>query len=353
MAKAKVLTISGPVNAKHVSGFNVLANTQTSSIDSYFENTNIRPDLFPSHTFVASGKTEVPRRSDTIVNTIRKPSVSLRRSISRLGRRSISHISELHHRSATPPQADMSLARSESTNVRRPLRMQSSMSRLRQRVGLDKDLSRHVPLSKSTASTVEQAPEPIAKDEPVLKTRRSMPRMTSTTFHGSAERSTSAPPHSTHSHKVRREVSMVTRQPSNTSQSSTEYSSSAPSRTLHSQSMHPKASTIIRQSSTDQRHRMSVERKPSPPLPSQAPPPPPSQKPLVRPKRADSGTAIDFHRLPIDERPLGFQEILSITSHADRMTSYQKAREYWAHADHGLSAWTEGAQGPRMLAAMA
>lgn len=83
-----------------------------------------------------------------------------------------------------------------------------------------------------------------------------------------------------------------------------------------------------------------------PPLPPVAdmrpivPPRTSSKLPLtVRPKRADSGTAIDFDDVLTEERPLGFKEILVVHSHAERMALYKKTREYWAHADYGLNEW--------------
>ncbi|KAL1595104.1 hypothetical protein SLS60_009791 [Paraconiothyrium brasiliense] len=94
----------------------------------------------------------------------------------------------------------------------------------------------------------------------------------------------------------------------------------------------------------------------APPPPPPPPPPPlvtelrpsvpqkaPSQKktPVVRPKRADSGTAIDLDDVPAEERPLGFREILAVSSFAERMALYKKTREYWAHADHGLGEWVD------------
>ncbi|ORY15990.1 hypothetical protein BCR34DRAFT_584693 [Clohesyomyces aquaticus] len=62
--------------------------------------------------------------------------------------------------------------------------------------------------------------------------------------------------------------------------------------------------------------------------------PPPS-----RPKRADSGTAIDFSDVPEGARPLGFREIIAVRSFKDRMMLYKRTREYWAYADHGLEEW--------------
>ncbi|KAF2661748.1 hypothetical protein K491DRAFT_385041 [Lophiostoma macrostomum CBS 122681] len=71
----------------------------------------------------------------------------------------------------------------------------------------------------------------------------------------------------------------------------------------------------------------------------------------TRPKRADSGTAIDFDDVPADERPLGFKEILAVRSFSERMALYQKTRDYWASADHGLDEWVERAAVRKPLAA--
>jgi hypothetical protein len=76
----------------------------------------------------------------------------------------------------------------------------------------------------------------------------------------------------------------------------------------------------------------------------------PSKQPLIRPKRADSGTAIDFDRVPAQERPSPFQDIMAVQSLAERMELYKKTREYWAYADHGLVEWTGLASGPKMVA---
>ncbi|KAF2195691.1 hypothetical protein K469DRAFT_699284 [Zopfia rhizophila CBS 207.26] len=70
------------------------------------------------------------------------------------------------------------------------------------------------------------------------------------------------------------------------------------------------------------------------------------KKPLppVRPARADSGTAIDLTSVPVNERPLGFQEIIAVKSFAERMALYKRTRDYWATADHGLDEWVEKAR---------
>ncbi|KAJ4357346.1 uncharacterized protein N0V89_001921 [Didymosphaeria variabile] len=42
---------------------------------------------------------------------------------------------------------------------------------------------------------------------------------------------------------------------------------------------------------------------------------------------------------PTSDKPLGFKDILQIKSPVERINNYNKTRDYWAHADHGLSDW--------------
>ncbi|PVI07452.1 hypothetical protein DM02DRAFT_327085 [Periconia macrospinosa] len=79
------------------------------------------------------------------------------------------------------------------------------------------------------------------------------------------------------------------------------------------------------------------------------PPPKPPKTQPVRPRRADSGTAIDLDGVSPSERPLGFQQIRAVPSLAERMALYKKTREYWATADHGLTDWVEKSRHPRKL----
>jgi hypothetical protein len=96
--------------------------------------------------------------------------------------------------------------------------------------------------------------------------------------------------------------------------------------------------------SPDTYRRREREREPTPisrPEPERAVSsrPTSAKKLPTRPKRADSGTAIEFHHVPADERPLGFKEILAVKSFSERMELYKKTRDYWATADHGLDEW--------------
>lgn len=43
------------------------------------------------------------------------------------------------------------------------------------------------------------------------------------------------------------------------------------------------------------------------------------------------------------DKPLGFRDIVNMKSSSDRITTYNQTRDYWAHADHGLSAWVSSA----------
>jgi hypothetical protein len=305
MAKSKTLIISGPMDAKHVGGINVMGNRGL-NIDNYFTSTAIVPDDSPSHTFMAVGKTEIPRRSDTIASTIRRPSISLKRSISKLRRSSSSHPSEPHHKVENEQPLDKPMSRSESPNTHRPLRMQSSMSRLRQRVGLDRELYDAPPVSKTPTTEPEIIPEPVQKNYRPVHDRKALARLTTA------------------------------------SSIYTTMSDSEPART--SILPHRQSSIIQRQSSTIPRRPSPIERQPS--NANQQPPQPPS-----RPTRADSGTAIDFNNIPVQERPIPFKEIMAVSSFADRMAMYKKTREYWASADHGLVTWTERAVGPKATTA--
>jgi hypothetical protein len=287
-----------------------MSGKQPSLLDSYFSKNPLQPDELPSHTFVAQGKTEVPRRSDTIAGTIRRPDLSIRHSISRLRRKSISHTSEKRSSSEERNNINIAPDRSDSVMTKkdvRPLRMQSSLSRLRQRVGLDKDLYVSPPVSKPATPEPEAAPSPIQKDYPPLRMRKSFSRIAS--------------------------------------YASSHYSE--PEQIIPSMPMMPHPPSIQRQPST-------IQRKPSP-QPRQpvvaATKPIPNTKLLARPKRADSGTAIAFDDLPEQQRPMPFQEIMAVQSFADRMAMYKKTREFWACADHGLVEWTGKAGGPRMAKA--
>jgi hypothetical protein len=317
MAKSKVLIISGPMDAKHVGGVNVMGGNQPSMLDSYFDTPKLEPDELPSHTFAAKGKFEVPRRAETFSEAIRQPSLSLRKSISKMRRSSVSSISEPRRATTPPSKTNTILERSDSVVTRtspRPLRMQSSLSRLRQKVGLDRDVHVSPPASNRSTPEPETTSQPIPKDYPSLRVRQSFSRDTPYTLRAAS------PPRPVTSATVHRQPSVVSQ----------------------------KATIVNRRPSTSHQStsastKITPMRKPTPAITSTTP----ARKPPSRPKRADSGTAIAFDEIPAQERPLPFQEIMAVKSLAERMAMYKKTREYWASADHGLIEWTGRASGPK------
>ncbi|KAF2270954.1 hypothetical protein CC78DRAFT_7278 [Lojkania enalia] len=42
---------------------------------------------------------------------------------------------------------------------------------------------------------------------------------------------------------------------------------------------------------------------------------------------------------PTSDKPLGFREIVTLSSSSERIATYNKTRDYWAHTDHGLNDW--------------
>jgi hypothetical protein len=284
MAKTKTLVISGPMDAKHVGGVNVLGNSG-SSFNDFFSSTAVVPDERPSHTFVATGRTEAPRRSDTVADTLRRTSVSL----SKLRRNSSSHHTEAHYGSDKGHEMGSQVKGSDSK--RKPLKMRSSMSRLRQKVGLDHESYDTAPMLNTHTPEPQHLSEPIRQEPLELQDSRALARLTTT---------------------------------------SSIYSNVDPD---------PAQPEIIRK-----QRPLVVQRRPSP-LESQTSNA--SPQPPTRPKRTDSGTAIDIRNVPIQERPIPFKEILAVSSLDERMAMYKKTREYWAHADHELVAWTKCAAGPK------
>jgi hypothetical protein len=375
-----------------------MGGNQPSMLDGYFNKNALVPDELPSHTFVATGNIEVPKRSDTIAGTIRRPSLSIKRSLSKLRRRSsISHTSETRSTS----KDDARLGRSDSVETRksaRPLRMQSSLSRLRQRVGLDRDLSASPPTSQRVTPEPRGAPGAIRKHDLPISLSASPPSSQRTTPEPQAApapirkndlplRAYESPPPS---HRVTPEPQVAPTplrkndlplrayvSPLSSLRGTPElqaapaavpkndlplraYASLSRDTSSSSSATKPRkpiASTFItRKPPSSQREPSFVGRKPStiqqktfqpPHHQTSAPPPRPAQPPS-RPKRADSGTAIGFEKVPAQQRPLPFQEIMAVKSFAERMAMYKRTREYWAYAEHGLVEWTGKAAGPKI-----
>ncbi|KAK7187322.1 uncharacterized protein CC84DRAFT_1200641 [Paraphaeosphaeria sporulosa] len=265
MTKPKSRTISAPFDARHVGGVSIPGAT-VPIVGIERSSTSLEPDNAPSHTFVAHGNIEVPRRSHTIASTLGRPSLTLKTSISLLRGRSNSN-------AQAPEPTDGSLKGEMSVHS---LRKKTSTSRFWQKAHHESPVAESPKEDKGAMRAF-----PPHKETPVLRTKPSHPFMPSL----------------------------------------------------------PTANPYVYQ---------------APPVPSPPPPPAselrqtppqraPTQKklPVVRSKRADSGTAIDFDDVPAEERPLGFREILAVSSFSERMALYKKTRDYWAHADHGLVEWVD------------
>ncbi|KAF2788211.1 hypothetical protein K505DRAFT_366678 [Melanomma pulvis-pyrius CBS 109.77] len=291
--KAKTITISGPFDARHVGGIGIpgVTNPVGGIQQSY---TSIQPDLIPTHSFAATGTSEItkPKRANTIASTLSRPSLHLKTSISRLRARSSSNSPDTYRRRERDSlqeedkenEVDMSTA---------SLRKKPSISRLRERAKSNPadQARRQRSLERDTIpEAAPAAPAAVEKQLPPLRLRSSMSRMVLKTTTINLQ---------DHSHRHQQQV-----QPSQTQ--------IEPPRTV-----------------------------------------PAKKQPPTRPKRADSGTAIDFTHVSREERPMGFKEIIAVSSFEQRMALYKKTREYWATADHGLDEWVGKAGTRRPMASLA
>lgn len=258
--------ISAPMHARHVGGVSITAETGgNTSLDSYFAPTSLEPDELPSHTYAASGKIEVPRRSNTFTSAVRRPSLSLKRSISRLRSGSIPRGPGGHKRSQSDNRATMQTTKSDSP-VSRTIQRKPSPTPAQPSMSLDWKV--HKTTTRAKTSELDAVPEPPPKDYPRITPKISIYTMST--------------------------YSVVTD------------------------------------------YTQPPRKETPPPLP-------------VRSRRADSGTAINFDDVPAEERPMGFKEIVTTQSYKDRMALYEKTRDYWANAEHGLAEWTGRTGGPRTV----
>lgn len=135
--------ISGPMHARHVGGVSITGGTGgNTSLDTYFVPTSLEPDVLPSHTYAASGTTEVPRRSKTFTDAVRRPSLSMKRSISRLRSGSRSHSSEGHRRNSGDNRPGMMDTISDSTDpsIHHTIRRKPAPAYAGTNAGLDQDI---------------------------------------------------------------------------------------------------------------------------------------------------------------------------------------------------------------------
>ena len=65
----------------------------------------------------------------------------------------------------------------------------------------------------------------------------------------------------------------------------------------------------------------------------------PAEKwPVALPPTQDHGA-----KSPTSDKPLGYRDIVTMKSSTERIASYNKTRDYWASADHGLNDWIASA----------
>ncbi|CAI6335140.1 unnamed protein product [Periconia digitata] len=283
MSKPNTLRISAPFDPRHVSGAGIPgAAMPLREIEP--ATTQLEPDETPSHTFVATGNIEVPRRSNSIAESFSRPSLRLKTSISLLRGHSRSNSACPASAQSKKKEGDSPMDNTDTSPYQRTtpvqsLRKKPSSSRLWRKVQYDEPPAPALPPKPQKLTHHESRPSNVESNH-----RHPSAHVTS---YGSA-----APPPTTNPYKYR------------------------------SQS-----------------------------LPGYAPIPPPKPEPPVpvRPKRADSGTAIEFDSIPPAERPLGFQEIQAVSSRAERMVLYKNTREYWATADHGLDDWVEQTRRPKQM----
>jgi len=311
MTKPRTLTISGPFDARHVGGVSIpgvsipIAGIQRASTAS-----GLQPDEPPSHTFAASGITEVPRRSNTIASTLRQPSLRLKTSLSLLRGRSSSYSPDRAPRKERGETPEPQVRHLHSEMPVQSLRKKPSTSRL-----WAKRMSHDTQAKDSAPKEKETTPK---QKEVMPKKKEATPRQ--------------PPPPPTVPAPIETSMLSFTRKPSmlvrNASQST---------------------------ANPREQYKSPYAYNPAPDSERVPPPPPPPKKQLstVRLKRADSGVAVDSNNGSALERPLGFREIISVPSFEERMRLYKQTRDYWATTDHGLEDWVDSARVRRPVAARA
>lgn len=313
-----MIIISRPMDVRHVDGIVVKGVTRLQPAES-FERHSLRSDEPLSHGSLANGQTELPPRMNNIVNALRKPGLS--KGIRPLKLRGASFSSMKNDCSnLNMSQSQINgIFNSSNKNEVQPLKMRSSMSRLRKKIGLDRDLWEQNTVSREAPSQIGIMPEPLEQNISHSQIGRpdTRPNIPSSIYSASemvkninphSENLSDSPPLPRSRPSLIRKKEVPTNHPTYT----TQHDGLPPG---------PPSRSISQEPSRDEVHS--------------------------RVKRADSGTAINFHDTPIDERPLGFQQIMAMRNFQDRMAQYKKTREFWAHADHGLIDWTGLAIAPK------
>jgi hypothetical protein len=301
MAKTKTIVISQPMDARHVGGVNVMGSG-SSSLDNYFTSTEVESDERSSPSPDATKKVEARGRSDTVPITTRRPGLSWKESFSRLRQKSFSPHSRSRRgsddRHLPESQVNYQVERSDGSPT--PLRMQPSTTRLGQSIGFDSDSDDSASISKSLTAKPELASDAAQETTCTPLNSKAAARLTTTSSIYST--TTNFEP----------------------------YNAITTSQRMLPRTEHSLPSLSERETST-------ANARPT--------------QPWAKSKRSDSGTAIDFSDLPVEERPVPFKEIMAIPSLSERLAMYKKTRDYWATADHGLGEWVERAVAPKTVVA--
>lgn len=364
------ISISGPFDARHVSGVSIpgvtnpipgiqRSNTTTSSI---------QPDSIPTHSFAATGTEEItrPKRANTIAHTLSRPSVRLKTSISRLRTRSHSNSPDPHRKRdetvETVPEAEEDSVNAQTDAVdmsTASLRQKPSMSRLRERARTNPVEQARRERDVIPEAVMSVMPTPLEKPMPVVTGKQLPPLRLRESSRERNEVKTTMVDLPDHSHRNLPQVLPRVQKPQPQLQPQRlppsiqeQQPSLKANRTIVAPLDRSHRNLPVQQSQSHLQSREATSQVqpkvhqgppalPMKPLPARA-------QVVTRPKRADSGTAIDFSDAPAQGRPLGFKEILAVSSLEQRMALYTKTRKYWATADHGLDEWVwKAGTGPR------
>lgn len=300
MPKSKSIVISQPMDARHVGGVNV-QGSGASSIDNYFSNTEADLNERSSPIQDASKKSETRGRSDTIHTTPRRSGVSWKDSLSRLRQKSFSPHSRSRRGSEDRHPTDSQVnnqAETPDSSATAP-KMQPSTTRLGQQIDFESDSDDSASASRQLTARMQHASNQLQEATCTPQDRTALARLTTTSSIYST----------TTNLEPIKATTPFQRKP-----------------LVNQYSIFP-----IERNMTGSKAYASESR--------------------AKPKRSDSGTAIEFDNVPAEQRPLPFQEIMAIPSLSERLAMYKKTRDYWATADHGLGEWVGLAVAPKSIAA--
>ncbi|USP75236.1 uncharacterized protein yc1106_02510 [Curvularia clavata] len=297
MPRSKAIVISQPMDARHVGGVNV-QGSGASSIDNYFNNTEVNSDEQSPPSADAAKKAETRGRSDT---NPRRSGVSWKDSFSRLRQKSFSPHSRSRRGSEDRHMMESQVknqAETPESSATAP-KTQPSATRLGQQVGFESDSDDSASASRKRTDKIQHASSQLQEVTCTPHDKKALARLTTTSSVYSTTTNLD-PTNATTSFQRKPLVN--------------EYSIFPIERNMTGPNAHTSESR-------------------------------------AKSKRSDSGTAIEFDNIPAEQRPVPFREIMAIPSLNERLAMYKKTRDYWATADHGLGEWVGLAAGPKSIVA--